>query len=55
MSSALSPDPSLQVGSFWFFLLPNLTTQTCFIEQPSPPDQTENYVPVERLNITIVR
>jgi hypothetical protein len=55
MSSALSPDPSLQVGSFWFFLLPNPTTQTCFIEQPSPPGQTETYVPVERLNITIVR
>jgi hypothetical protein len=55
MSPGLPLDPSLQVGSFFFFLHPNTSTTTCFIEQPSPPGQTETYVPVERLDITIVR
>jgi hypothetical protein len=46
---------SLQAGVFFFFLPPNTSTTTCFIEQSSPLGKTETYVPVERLDITIVR
>jgi hypothetical protein len=33
----------------------NYFNYVVIIEQSSPPGQTETYVPVERLNITIVR